>query len=113
MDQISPIPVALQPHCTGPANAWLLPRLQMRLRPVSASIHTPVAKLGGQPAWLVSPAWPLSRSTDAPMKFVGQFPVPGNPLGLAYLFITEDGAVGETFPETYSPDAGESRGVGG
>jgi hypothetical protein len=42
------------------------------------------------------------------MKFVGQFPVPGEPLRLAYLFITEDGAIGETFPETYSPDAGEN-----
>jgi hypothetical protein len=108
VDQTYPIPVALQPHCTGPADAWLLPRLRMRFRALNASIHTPVAKLGGQPTWLDSPTWPMSRTTTAPMKFVGQFPVPGDPLRLAYLFITEDGALGETFPETYSPDAGEN-----
>src|SRR5262245_15622004 len=105
---MSPIPVAVQPHCEGPADAWLLPRLQLQLRPASAPIRTPVAKLGGQPTWLDSPAWPLSRTTGAQLKFVGQFPVPGNPMRLTYLFITEDGAIGETFPETYSPDAGEN-----
>lgn len=108
MGQMPPVPVALQPHCGGPADAWLLPRLQMRLRPVSTSIHAPVAKLGGQPAWLDTPTWPLSRTADAPMKFVGQFPVPGDPPRLAYLFITDDGDIGEPFPDTYRPAAGEN-----
>jgi hypothetical protein len=42
------------------------------------------------------------------MKFVGQIPVPGEPLRLAYLFITEDGAIGESYPATHGADAGEN-----
>ncbi|GAA2602498.1 hypothetical protein GCM10010399_36510 [Dactylosporangium fulvum] len=75
---------------------------------MSAALQAPVAKLGGQPFWWDAPAWPLSRSTGEPMTFVGQFPVPGSPARLAYLFMTDDDIAGGVFPETYRPDVGEN-----
>ncbi|MEV4713261.1 hypothetical protein [Micromonospora sp. NPDC049374] len=102
---VPPVPVTIQPDCNGPGDAWLLPRLQMRLRPVSAPIHAPRAKLGGQPVWLEPPTWPLSRSLGTPMMFVGQIPIPGEPASLAYLFVTDDP---QCMAETFDAEAGEN-----
>jgi hypothetical protein len=77
----------------------------MQLRTVSVPIHAPVAKLGGQPVWLETPTWPLSRVLNTPMMFVGQFPVPGDPRRLAYLFVTDDD---DGTAETFAPEAGEN-----
>ena len=35
-------------------------------------ITDPVTKFGGQPVWIDEPAWPLSRETGNPMRFIGQ-----------------------------------------
>jgi hypothetical protein len=53
--------------------------------------------------WLEAATWPLSRGFGTPMMFVGQFPVPGDPALLAYLFVTDDSTA-----ETFSPEAGEN-----
>jgi hypothetical protein len=78
-------------------------RLELSFRPVDAPISEPRAKLGGQPVWLDTPAWPVSRMLGTPMCFVGQFPIPGSGGRIAYLFITDD-------PDapTFEPEAGEN-----
>lgn len=89
----------------GPCGAWLAPRLQMSFRPAARPVRGPVAKLGGQPAWLERPCWPLSAAFKAPMMFVGQFPIPGSDIRMAYLFITDDP---NAAAETFAPDSGEN-----
>lgn len=74
----------------GPFDRWLAPRLEMSWRPGRAPIDGPVAKLGGQPFWLDEPFWPVSRGSGEPMTFIGQFPLPGPGVGLAYLFLSEE-----------------------
>ncbi|SFE72244.1 hypothetical protein SAMN05421541_103227 [Actinoplanes philippinensis] len=49
-----------------------------------------MAKLGGQPYWLDEPFWPVSATFRRPMVFVGQFPLPGPPVRMGYLFIADD-----------------------
>lgn len=44
-------------------------------------------RLGGQPAWLSEPTWPLSDA-GAPYLFLGQLPVVDEPGRMLYLFIT-------------------------
>lgn len=105
VNEIPPVPVTPQPGSTGPGDAWLLPRLQMQFRAVSGPIGAPVAKLGGQPVWLEEPTWPLSRPSNTPMMFVGQFPVPGDPPRLAYLFLSDDD---DGLAESFDPEAGEN-----
>ncbi|MFJ4184849.1 hypothetical protein [Kitasatospora sp. NPDC089509] len=75
---------------TGPYDAAFLPRLELSPRPAERPISEPVPKLGGEPCWLAEPAWPLSPDTGEPLVFIGQFPVPGAELRLAYLFLEED-----------------------
>lgn len=70
--------------------AWISPRLAMTFRPTQVPIAEPVAKLGGQPAWVDVAQWPLSRADGDQMMFVGQVPVPGFPGHVAYLFMTDD-----------------------
>jgi hypothetical protein len=89
----------------GPYDAWLQPRAEMIFRPTSHPIRTPVAKLGGQPAWLAEPYWPVSAATGEPMTFVGQFPLPGPDRRMSYLFLTQDA---ESIAETYEAEAGEN-----
>lgn len=55
-------------------------------------VREPVPKIGGQPVWLATPQWPLSRDQGTQMWFIGQFPLPAGvgPSGaLAYLFMTD------------------------
>jgi hypothetical protein len=85
--------------------AWLAPRLQMAFRPAASPVCGPVAKLGGQPTWLERPCWPWSAGLRAPMMFVGQFPLPGDNVPMAYLFITDDP---DATAETFDPESGEN-----
>jgi hypothetical protein len=49
--------------------------------------------------WLAGAQWPLDRKSGEPMRFIGQFRIPGAAVRLAYLFITdEDGDAGTAEP---------------
>lgn len=78
--------------------------------PASAPITQLVSKLGGQPVWIGEPAWPLSKATGKPMRFVGQFVLYPEIFGsleasMAYIFMYDD----EPFVEgTWLPDGGEN-----
>lgn len=74
----------------GPYGAGVAPRLAIETTPSPSPITTPDTKLGGQPVWLAEPAWPLDRESGEPMRFIGQFRVPGRTPRLAYLFITDE-----------------------
>ncbi|MFB7191006.1 hypothetical protein ACFC0C_36280 [Streptomyces sp. NPDC056178] len=74
----------------GPYDAAFLPRRQIVLRAPERPITDPVAKLGGDPVWLSEPTWPVDPRTKVPLVFVGQFPIPGDELRLAYLFLHEE-----------------------
>lgn len=74
----------------GPYGAGVSPRLAIRTTPSPSPITTPDPKLGGQPVWLAEPAWPLDRESGEPMRFIGQFRLPGKAVRLAYLFITDE-----------------------
>jgi hypothetical protein len=77
----------------GPYDAAFLPRLQMGFEPVKQSITEPVAKLGGEPVWLSEPSWPIHPQSHEPLVFIGQFPIPGDEIRLAYLFLHEEGMI--------------------
>ncbi|MDT0267265.1 hypothetical protein RM844_13315 [Streptomyces sp. DSM 44915] len=77
----------------GPYEAAFLPRRQLVLRAPERPITDPVAKLGGDPVWLSEPTWPVDPCTKEPLVFIGQFPVPGDELRLAYLFLYEEGMI--------------------
>jgi|SRR5882724_139364 len=77
--------------------------------PVKKPITAPVTKFGGQPNWLEKPEWPLSKANGEPMRFIGQIALEpelfGNiPGRMAYLFITDDPDV----DDTWSPEGGEN-----
>ncbi|MFD5432305.1 hypothetical protein ACFWJ4_09015 [Kitasatospora sp. NPDC127067] len=78
---------------TGPHDAAYLPRRRLSPRPAERAITAPVPKLGGEPCWLAEPTWPLAPTTGEPLVFIGQFPVPGEPGRLAYLFLEEEGEI--------------------
>src|SRR4051794_36828840 len=84
-------------------DAWIRPRRQLAIRAVESDREGPVSKLGGDPCWLASPAWPLSRATGDPMMFVGQFRLPGDSVRLAYLFMSDDPSAA-----TFVPEGGEN-----
>lgn len=71
-------------------------------------IREPVTKFGGQPVWLGEPAWPLSTALGRPMRFLAQFRLPGEPVRLAYLFLTEDYAEEPIVDNTFEPEGGEN-----
>ncbi|WP_371501966.1 hypothetical protein OG871_33550 [Kitasatospora sp. NBC_00374] len=84
----------------GPHDAAFLPRQQMILTAAEQPIAEPVAKFGGQPVWLSEPAWPVDPTSGEPLVFIGQFPIPGPELRLAYLFLHEEGVImGGVHPE--------------
>ncbi|WP_017596492.1 YwqG family protein [Nocardiopsis potens] len=80
--------------------------MDMAFEEAGEPVTEPVTKLGGQPVWLEEPAWPLSAETGGPMRFIGQFRLPGEQVRLGYLFMTEedDGWM----DGTYFPDGGEN-----
>src|SRR5947208_3527423 len=73
-------------------------------------IREPVTKFGGQPTWLLSPQWPISRETGKPMFFIGQVALDPNVFGniqgrMAYVFMTD----GDDYVDgTWKPDGGEN-----
>ena len=77
---------------------------------VDLPITAPVTKFGGQPVWVDTPQWPLSRETGNPMRFIGQVALDdfaGAEGRVAYLFMTEE-EDGEFVDGTYEPDGGEN-----
>jgi hypothetical protein len=74
-----------------------------------APIREPVTKFGGQPVWLSEPAWPLSRTTRRPMRFICQIKLPESVRAggqeMAYIFMTEED---EYIDGTWEPDGGEN-----
>jgi hypothetical protein len=75
------------------------------LSKADAPILEPVTKLGGQPAWVDKPQWPLSAALRTPMTFLGQFRLPGEEVRMAYLFMTG----GEDYVEgTWEGEGGEN-----
>ena len=103
-------------------------RRVVRYEPAGRAIDAPVTKLGGEPAWLQEPQWPLSRSRNRPMPFIGQFRLDDGTgeTRLAYVFMSDlfifdmedeedtgddlddenDEAIDDTF---VSPDGAEGR----
>ena len=50
---------------------------------------TPPAKFGGQPDWIGEPAWPLAAD-GRPLVFYAQLPLLGEPVRIAYVFVSAD-----------------------
>jgi hypothetical protein len=67
-------------------------RRAVRYEPADRTIDEPVTKLGGGPVWLQEPQWPLSRSRDRPMPFLGQFRLDDGTgeVRLAYVFMSDE-----------------------
>ncbi|HPY41030.1 MAG TPA: DUF1963 domain-containing protein [Thiolinea sp.] len=93
---------------------YMVKALAIEFIPTTQPCTKLVTKFGGQPVWLTEAQWPLSVSTEEPMKFIGQivfdetiFPQMAGKV--AYLFITEnDGDVDLYVDRTYEPDGGEN-----
>ncbi len=77
---------------------------------VTAPLPGLVTKFGGQPTWLTGAAWPMSRATGEPLRFLCQIAVDPDLFGdlggrMAYLFIAD----GATFVDnTWDPEGGEN-----
>ena len=88
----------------------MVPKATITFHEADAPIREPVTKFGGQPVWIDKPAWPLSRETGRPMRFIAQVALDPNifgtlPARLAYLFMTDE----EDFVDgTYEPEGGEN-----
>src|SRR5262245_38284025 len=88
----------------------MVKRATIEFVPATEAIRKPVTNFGGQPTWLASPQWPLSRETGPPMRFIGQVALTNDLFGnsdgrMAYLFMTDgDGYVSGTS----EPDGGEN-----
>lgn len=88
----------------------MVKRYDIAFQEAAAPIAGLVTKFGGQPVWATQPQWPISASTGAPMRFIGQIaldePVFGDLAGrMAYLFMTD----GDEFVDgTWEPEGGEN-----
>ena len=74
-----------------------------------STIREAVTKFGGQPCWLGTPQWPISRNFDKPMSFIAQVQIPverteDSAEKLAYIFMT----AGDISDHTWNPEDGES-----
>lgn len=92
-------PDAQQPQRPELTSVLFADRLELSFHPAQAPISEPRAKLGGRPVWLSAPTWPVSRTLGTPMRFVGQFPIPGSGGRIAYLFVTDDPGAPTEDPE--------------
>jgi hypothetical protein len=80
---------------------------------VESPITEPVTKFGGQPAWIMEPQWPLSRSTGKPMRFLCQVMIDPSLFGdvvgrMAYIFVNNPEDEMEDAGGNYEADAGEN-----
>ncbi|WP_229074375.1 hypothetical protein [Actinoplanes sp. DH11] len=66
-------------------------RRVVRYEPAGNAVREPVTKLGGEPTWLQEPQWPLSRSRNRPMPFIGQFRLDDGTgdVRVAYVFMSD------------------------
>jgi len=87
------------------------PKYTLKFHETDTPITDAVTKFGGQPVWLDTPQWPLSRSTGNQMQFIGQVQIYPEIFGhlavqMAYLFISEDlnGQNIPITPQTFAPD---------
>ncbi len=83
---------------------------RFRLVPATAPIAAAVTRFGGQPHWVTTPQWPLSRLTEKPMQFIGQIRLDpplfmGGAGRMAYLFMSGDD---EYVDSTWEPEGGEN-----
>ncbi|MFZ2990184.1 DUF1963 domain-containing protein [Ideonella sp.] len=67
-------------------------------------------KFGGQPDWITTAQWPLSRTTGNPMRFLCQIELderifPAAAGKMAYVFMTDEN---EYIDGTWEPDGGEN-----
>ncbi|MFK7885102.1 MAG: hypothetical protein AB8F26_13075 [Phycisphaerales bacterium] len=84
---------------------------RIKLTPAAQPIRDPVTKFGGDPVWVGKPAWPLSRSTGRPMRFVCQVALDPDKFGartMAYLFMTDPEPGQEFVDGTWEPYGGEN-----
>jgi len=71
------------------------PRFNIEFVKSDRPINDLVTKFGGQPTWMTEPEWPVSRSTNYPMRFICQISLSDLTLeapydsGMAYLFMTD------------------------
>lgn len=82
-------------------------RASIRFIETKSAITTLSTKFGGQPVWAVQADWPLSQSTNVPMRFIGQVRVEGPmfpkaPLSMAYIFMADEG-------EGWDPTKGDNK----
>ncbi len=83
-------------------------KYMLAFQEVTTPITDAVTKLGGQPVWLSTPQWPLSRETGQAMCFIAQVALYPDifgavPAQMAYLFLTDDPDI-----DTYDPASGEN-----
>jgi uncharacterized protein YwqG len=66
---------------------------------VSGNVNSVDTRFGGQPDWIGTPQWPLSKSTGKPMRFIGQVRLDDTGLAedgvatanqIAYLFMSDN-----------------------
>ena len=89
----------------------MVSKYALEFHPASKPVTAPVTKFGGQPSWIATPQWPLSRSTGRPMRFIGQIVLTPHifgqiPAKMAYLFMTD--ANNDLVSGTWEPDGGEN-----
>jgi uncharacterized protein YwqG len=87
-------------------------KLRIEFHEVKSPINEPVTKFGGQPTWIASPEWPISRQTGNPMRFICQIKLfsalfPNTKAQMAYFFLTDE-ENGQFVDGTYEPDGGEN-----
>ncbi|MBV9278525.1 MAG: DUF1963 domain-containing protein [Chloroflexi bacterium] len=86
-------------------------RYRITFRQAPSPIADPVTKFGGQPTWVNTPTWPLSRSTGQPMLFIGQVALDPAFAGdggarMAYIFMTD--LLDKFVDDTWDPNGGEN-----
>ncbi|GHE14955.1 DUF1963 domain-containing protein [Streptomyces alanosinicus] len=79
----------------------MIPARTLDFAPEDGDGRTRLSRLGGEPAWLDTPQWPLSSRHGEPMTFLAQFVVPGENV-TTYLFMDLRGT------RSWRPDAGQN-----
>jgi hypothetical protein len=84
------------------------PKQTIIFNEASSAVQELKTKFGGQPVWLDTPAWPISRIYDEPMQFICQIAIdpalfPDSQAQMAYIFMTDEGD-----GDTWDPESGEN-----